>query len=496
MLDFKKAMLKQNKIKKMKTLKINTLILLLIGFVVFNSCVEDDDFNTPNTTVVEPSFEDDVIFSQIGSVAGELAQAQDETMLDYSNENVTYSYSFNETDQYMVGYVVSSDEGGNYFEEIILQDKIENPTIGVKLLIDVNPLFGRYEVGRKVYVKLNGLAVGITNGVLTVGTLNGNEVDKIPSASENDFILRSAEIATMVPLPLDIADFTDNKTNLLVQLDNVQFQSSQVIDNSLTYASESFDEFDGERTLQSCSTGASTIFSTSTFADFKSLTLPSGSGTMSAVLSKNFEGNTFIVSVNSPEDLNLTGTDRCGCGLADMVGVNALFEDDFESQSTNSLISGNGWTNFIQEGSEGWEAYSSGGSNASLGISARVGSFGSGDASTIAWLITPPIDLDAQTEETFSFMTSNSFSDNSSMSVVFSSDWDGNTANITSATWNPLVDATIVADSEFFGNWVSSGDVSFDCESGIIRIAFVYKGNGEAAFDGTYELDEIKVQSN
>ena len=494
-------MLEQNKIKKMKTLKINKLILLLIGLVVFSGCVEDDDFSTPNTSVVEPVFSADAIFSEIGSVAGELAQAQDNggdnPILDYSNEDVTYSYSFNETDQYMVGYVVSSDEGGNYFEEIILQDKPENPTIGVKVLIDVNPLFIRYEVGRKVYVKLNGLAVGITNGVLTVGALNGNEVDKIPSASENDFLLRSAEIATMVPLPMDIADFTDAKTNLLVQLNNVQFQYSQVIDNSLTYASEAFDQFDGERILQSCLTGSSTIFSTSTFADFKSLTLPSGIGTMSAVLSRNFEGDAFIVSVNSPENINLSGTDRCGCGLADMVGPNSLFEDNFESQSTNSLISGNGWTNFIQEGSEGWEAYSSGGSNASLGVSARISSFGSDDASTIAWLITPPINLDAQAQETLSFMTSNSFSDNSSMSVVFSNDWDGNTASITSANWSPIVDATIVPDSEFFGNWVSSGDVSLDCESGTIYIAFVYRGNDiDDTFNGTYELDEIKVQSN
>ena len=38
----------------MKTLKINKLIFLLIGLVAFNSCVEDDDFNIPNTAVVEP----------------------------------------------------------------------------------------------------------------------------------------------------------------------------------------------------------------------------------------------------------------------------------------------------------------------------------------------------------------------------------------------------------------------------------------------------------
>lgn len=510
-------MLEQNKIEKlksnsfhisdlnntntlMKTLKTKKLILLLVGLVVFNGCVEDDDFKTPETSVVEPTFSVDAIFSQISSVAGELAQAQgndgDSPSLDYTNEDVTYSYSFNDTDQYMVGYVVSSDEGGNYFEELILQDKAENPTIGVKILIDVNPLFVRYEFGRKVFIKLNGLAVGITNGVLTVGALNGNEVDKIPSALENDFLIRSTEVVTVVPLPLDIADFTNDKTNLLLQLENVQFQSAQVVDNALSYASEAFDEFDGERNLQSCSTGASTIFSTSTFADFKSLTLPAGIGNMSVILSRNFEGDAFIVSVNSPEDVSLNGADRCGCGLSDTVGENYIFMDDFESQSVNNLISGNGWTNYIQEGSEGWEAYSSDEPNASLGISARIGNPSANDVSSIAWLITPLIDLDAQAEETISFKTSNSFSDNSRMNVVFSSDWDGDIENISSSTWSPIVDVTIVADNEFFGNWVSSGDVSLGCESGTIRIAFVYTGSGEDEFDGTYELDEIKIQSN
>jgi hypothetical protein len=493
-------MLKQKKIKKMKTLKRHIFSLLLVALVLFNNCVEDDDFNTPNTDIVAPIFSENAVFSQISSVAGALAQAQDNNPdapgLDYSNEEVTNSYAFNDTDQYMIGYVVSSDEGGNYFEELIIQDKAENPTIGVKVLIDVNPLFTRYDVGRKVFVKLNGLAAGITNGVLTLGVLNGNEVDKIPSPSENDFLIRSTELVTMVPLSLDIAEFTDDKTNLFVALDNVQFQSVQVIENSFTYASEAFDEFDGERNLQSCSTGASTIFSTSTFADFKSLILPSGIGSMSAVLSRNFEGDAFVVSVNSPEDVSLTGSDRCGCGLADMVGPNSLFEDSFETQSINSLITGNGWTNFIQEGSEGWEAYTSDDPNASLSISARAGNAASNNASTIAWLITPQIDLDAQSEETLSFMTSNSFSDNSRMSAVLSGDWDGDITSITSATWRPLVGATIVSDNEFFGNWVSSSDVSLDCESGIIHIAFVYRGSGLAAFDGTYELDEIKVKSN
>ena len=261
-------MSEQNKLQKMKTLKINKIIVLLLGLVVFTACVQDDEFNTPNTSVVEPNIPENAKV-QISALAGELAQAQDNTSLDYTDEETTYLYTFNEAPLYMEGYVVSSDEGGNFFEEIIIQDNFENPTIGIKLLIDVNPLFVRYEPGRKVYVKLNGLSVGITNGVLTLGALNGNEVDKIPSASEGDFIFRSATIQTLVPMPLDFSDFSDDKTNLFIQLPDVQFNRNIVGDNAQTYAAEQSVEFDGERTFESCSAAAAVIFSTSSFADFK-----------------------------------------------------------------------------------------------------------------------------------------------------------------------------------------------------------------------------------
>ena len=154
-------MSEQNKLQKMKTLQINKIIILLLSLVVFTACVQDDEFNTPDTSVVEPNIPENAKV-QISALAGELAQAQDNTSLDYTDEETTYSYTFSEAPIYMEGFVVSSDEGGNFFEEIIIQDNFENPTIGIKLLIDVNPLFVRYEPGRKVYVKLNGLSVGIT----------------------------------------------------------------------------------------------------------------------------------------------------------------------------------------------------------------------------------------------------------------------------------------------------------------------------------------------
>jgi hypothetical protein len=476
----------------MKTMNLNKILLLLLSFVVFSACVQDDDFDTPNITIVEPTLDGPVV--TISSVSGQLQQAIND------GDNIV-TFEFDGASDYMEGYVISTDEGGNFFEEIILQDKLENPTAGIKVLLDVNPLFTRYEVGRKLYIKLNGLTAGISNGVLTIGISSNNEAEKIPAFLEDSTIFRSAESGTLVPLPLALNEFTDDKTNLFVQLQNVQFNRDDVLgEQPKTFASEASDEFDGERILESCASSSTTIFSTSTFADFKSLQLPAMSGTMNVILTKNFFGDAFNVNVNSPEDIMFTNTERCDpieleCGLAETTGANNLFEDDFEGQTINSLISGSGWTNFIEAGSEGWEAYTQSGTNASQGISARVGSFNSGDASTIAWLITPQIDLDANTGTTLNFETSNSFSDGSIMEILFSNDWDGTEAGIGSATWGIVSDAYVTQDGDFFGDWFESGNVDLSCGSGQIHIAFKYTGSGEADFDGTYELDFVSIDA-
>jgi hypothetical protein len=474
----------------MKINKFKYVFTLLAILAVISSCVEDDDFNVPDTTIVEPTIEGNII--TVDAVAGFFAQAQ-------TNGDATFT--FEETNNVMSGYVISSDEGGNFFEEIIFQDKLENPTAGIKVLINVNPLFTRYELGRKVFIKLDGLSVGLDSGVLTLGVVNGTEIDKIPAPLEEEFIQRSAEKGELVPLPISLGSIDDSMTNLFVTIEDAQFHRSEVlIANPLTFAAEPLDEFDGERTLESCE-GGSIVFSSSTFADFKGLQLPTQRGSINGILTKNFFGDEFNFVVNSPADIHFDNAERCDpieidCGLASAQGTQNIFMDDFESQTDNVLVNGNGWTNFIEAGTEGWEAFTQSGTNASLGRSARVGSFRSDDVSTVAWLITPAINLDAQEGETFMFKTSNSFSDGSEMELLFSPDWDGTEANITSANWGVLPAAYIVQDGDFFGTWFDSGIVDLSCGTGTIHIAFKYTGSGDAAFDGTYELDDISIDSN
>ena len=488
-----KAHLNSPKIKiTMKIFDLTKPILFLLSLITLNTCVQDDDFEIPDTSIEEPTLNGPLV--DIASVNGNLQQA-------IANDDDVFTFEFDNVSNYLEGYVISTDEGGNFFEEIIIQDKLENPTIGLKLLVDSNPLFTRYEIGRKIYVKLDGLTAGISNGVLALGINNNNAIAKIPSFQEDEFIKRSGEVGALVPLSVEITEFDDTLENLYIQIEDVQFNRNDVSNgNSTTFAAEPSDEFDGERILESCTSSSTAILSTSTFADFKSLNLPSNRGAINGILSRDFFDEFYIININSPEDINFDNNNRCdpieiSCGLADNVGNTNLFSDDFETQRTNSLITGNGWTNFIEAGTEGWEAYTQSGTNSSQGISARVGSSNSNDAISIAWLITPEIDLDINSKVTFQFETSNSFADGSIMQVLFSKDWDGTENGITLATWGILSDAYITQDSDFFGGWFESGIVDLSCESGSIYLAFKYEGRRSQDFNGIYELDMVSINA-
>lgn len=461
----------------MKTIKLTRLFTVFVALVALVSCVQDDDFSVPELEVGVVEIEGQSV--SISSVAGQVAQAA---------ENGNETFTFDGVDTFVEGYVISSDEGGNFFEEFIIQDLPENPVAGVRILIDVNPLFTSYEVGRKIFVRLDGLTAGISNGVLSLGIADGNSIGKIPPSMQNDVIVRSDEVVEIIPFPLAFCDFSNDKTNLFITLQGVQFNVDEVIHNQRTYASEPQDQFDGERVLEDCVGGGRTILSTSTFSDFKALSLPAGSGTIHGVLTKNFFGEVFNIAINDPSNVVFAEGDRCDlCGLADETGSEIVFADDLASGSLSDQ-----WTNFAQEGSEVWESFDTGDD---FGTAVRIGSFFSGDDRTVAWLITPEIDFNAQEMETLNFETSNSFADASKLTLVFADDWNGDTANIDTANWRPIFDGNIVSDDTFFEDWVASGNIDLSCLEGTVHIAFKYVGSGDPDSDGTFELDNFQINA-
>jgi hypothetical protein len=452
--------------------------------------VQDDDFGTP-----------DISSEEVNIPSNQLITFKAVKSLYEQAVNGGNSTAKIDSDVYIQGYVISSDKAGNFFEELIIQNKTDDsnpdadPRLGLKIDINVSSLSDTYQIGQKVYVKLQGLTVGETSGVVTLGKGNAVNVEQIQPVEYKDIVIRTNEVVEITPKVARITDLSEQDENTLVQLNNMQLNRFEL---GATFASESYDEFDGLRWLESCDTGVQIIMQTSTFSDFKTLIVPQGKGSITGIFSRDFRDNFNVLLLNSSADINFESNERCdpleySCGLASTIGTGNLLYEDFESQSNNKPIVINGWTNYIETGTEAWEGYSSTSSNASLGRSARFQSASSGDESNIGWLITPAINLDAQDGETLRFKTSNSLADSSYMEVLCSFNWDGDEANITSATWGVLSDAYVVKDSDSFAPWFNSGNVDLSCFSGTIHIAFKYTGSGQDTFDGVYELDEIRI---
>ncbi len=399
-------------------------------------------------------------------------------------------------------YVVSSDEAGNFYKELVVQDKPENPLAGVTIKLNMNSYFQFYNFGRKVFISLKGLSIGNVNGVPALGIANGKQIENIPQSRISAHLTRSSEVAEIIPLKVEAAQFNDRWENIFVRLENVQFSKLLVNPaNPFTFAGEDNDEYDGERLVESCVGDFPFVLSTSTYADFGKFRLPTGSGSLQGVLTRDFYDDFYTIYLNSPADLDFGDGNRCDpafvdCGLAEKLGEKILFSEDFTTQKNNKPVIGNGWSNFVQEGSRPWEAYTATGGNASLGRSARMRPSGSGDQRSVSWLITPRINFDTNQGEVLQFKTSTSFANGSLLEVLISTDWDGKDENVLSATWEILSAAYIAQNNDFFGDWISSGNVDLSCINGKGYIAFKYTGSDLAYYNGIYELDDIFITAD
>lgn len=468
-------------------------IAILLSFVILVACVNDNDFEIPspssNETIIIPANK----LTTFRAIHNRYKQAV--------NRGNAVAQINTDEDLYIEGYVISSDAAGNFFKELIIQNKTDasspdaDPRLGLRIDVNVSSLSDTYDFGRRVYIKLAGLTIGESNGVITIGTGDAAIVKQIQAVDYRRIIIKTPDVVTITPKRCNIEDLTQNDQNTLIQLNTMQLNRFQL---GSTFASEAIDEFDGFRTFENCKSGVSIIMQTSTFSDFKSLIIPQGQGHITGVYSRDFRDNFNVLILNSATAINFENNTRCdpielSCGLASTIQTANLFYEDFESQRNNRVVEGNGWTNYIETGTVGWEGYSSVSSNASLGRSARFQPASSGDASNIGWLITPTINLDTQDGETLSFKTSNSLADSSFMEVLISLNWDGNKANVTSATWHILSDAYVVKDTDSFVPWFNSGHVDLSCLRGNAHIAFKYTGSGQVTFDGVYELDEVSI---
>jgi len=240
---------------------------------------------------------------------------------------------------------------------LIIQDATENPSTGIAIQIDENSLFERYPFGSKIYIQLNGLSIGYQKGVIELGRLNENEIETLTQFLIDEHIFRSGKIESITPLPLVLSRINNDHINLYIIAENMQFPLELLGQNPITLAAENTDSFDGIRPMFNCNEDLELLLSTSVFSSFKTLTLPSDSGIVRGVLTRDFSDFNFVLKMNSANDLSFTSESRCEndyfeCAENNLDSSIELFKEDFNEITNENQLDALGWLNVNITGDE------------------------------------------------------------------------------------------------------------------------------------------------
>jgi len=271
-------------------MKTNNIFKFFIGLIVvsglLNSCVNDNsDFQIPKISCQEPDITiTNTLLELKANAVGNIHQIKD--------------------DMIVAGYVVSSDEQGNFFSSVSIQN--QDGTAGIKLSIDKRDIYTQLKIGQKVYLKAKNLYISNSGGnsdVALGALLNGN-IGRLPDIEVDNFLFRSCDAIDENNLvhPASINSISDAQLNTLVEFDNVQFKADEIGGNY----------FDSNNAIGSATNryiidknGKELIVRNSQYSTFPNESLPIGNGKIRGVLSK-FNGvyQLFIRDTNDVQFVN------------------------------------------------------------------------------------------------------------------------------------------------------------------------------------------------
>ena len=211
------------------------------------------------------------------------------------------------------GRVVSSDETGNIYKSLVIQDE----TAALALSINQSSLYTTYRLGQEVVINATGMYIGKYNGLQQLGYpewyAQGNaweatfmaleffqehaEMNGFPKVNEVDTL-----VVSLGSLPSDPAGLCQWQSQL-VRLDDVMFTEA---DGKAVFAE---DDASANRTLQDLN-GNTIIVRNSNYADFRSQKLPIGTGSVVGILS--YYGTAWQLLLRSAEDCIGFSTDTKG----------------------------------------------------------------------------------------------------------------------------------------------------------------------------------------
>ena len=465
--------------------KIKNIWFIIASAGLLSSCV-NDTFDTPvQDACVSPGL------TKTKTIADIYAIAKNPTATAPSVVPNTPTYT---ADDIIEAYVISSDEGGNFYKSMYFQ--AVDGSKGFNLSVDeVNAYTKHLQPGKKVFLKLKGLAYANPTS-FGVGLIFGAKpteqyaVDRLSGLEYKKYLIPSCDAVSedAIVHKITLAQVGDAYLNTLVEFDNVEFSDESA---GGTYDSVLNDIYDSSIFITNGTT--SLTVRTSRFANFAGSKVPTGRGKIRGVLTKY--NSTYQIIMRTERDANMPNP-RVDYSPA-LVGTSSTVFPGTVSETFESYIASPSQTNFpnyISDafvGSRYWEV-----KTFSSNKYIQMSSFGSGGANN-TYLFVP---VNMTTANTFSFKSNMGFYNGAVLKVyyVLASDYTPGgkidvikMVNITSKFIIPTT-----PPSGYGATFTASGVYAIPATiMGNGYFVFEYAGNAAAfpAVTSTLQLDNITV---
>ncbi len=451
------------------------LPIFLLGFGLFFSGCIDDKFDAPPIDGEDPDITTNATIADVLALwqPGNIVEITDDLIFD--------------------AIVVSSDEAGNFYKSLVVEDEDS----GIRFSINASGLYNNVPQFRHVYVKAKGLYIGDYHDLPTLGAGVGTNsqgnpiIERIPANLVAEHIFKGKKNRDSPIREKSIAEVTLSDVNRLIRLTDVEFIAGDTL-KTIAGATSA-----GSRKLTDC-LGNTIDIRTSNYANFADAQVPSKHGTVDVVVGIYNGG--LQLALNYFEDINMT-EDRCTggssggtCDTWTVLGTSttvASVDEKFDNITNNEDLNESGWLNATcVNGGRVWREKiftPSGGGASSKYIKASAFLDNTPKMHTLA--ITPGVTNIGSKTLTFKSAQNNYTQDN--LRVLISTDFDG--SDIAAATWTEL-SATLAGSANSNYEWVSSGNISLSAYSGTGYIAFEYKGSGPDGNTGGFSIDDVKIQ--
>lgn len=229
-------------------------------------------------------------------------------------------------------WVVSSDEGGNIYKTIYVQDE----TGGLEISVNKTGLFNDFPVGQKVFINCKGLVVGDYHNQFRMGWIYSGSVGQIHGAYVDNYFSKDG-LPDLKSAPFEVteiqsmADLTPENQSKLVIIRDCEF-AEDVVGKPL-----SEDDVTTERTVTF--NGASVVVRTSNYAKFRNIPCPEGKITLMGILTQY--NDNYQLLLRTRHDIIEQG---------DVPGEELLLAMNFDE---NSLSTG-GWSLSDESSTTAW----------------------------------------------------------------------------------------------------------------------------------------------